>query len=206
MYRFVRGILAPLVRVLWRVQVEGSGPLPSGQVVVVANHESLLDPLFLSAAIDRSLRYLTKDELFVGPLGRVLHRLGAIRVARGRGDREAVSAATRALEVGDAVVVFPQGTILGGGHRSWHRGAARLALATGAPIVPVRLVATARALRPGTWRVRFPRVRVIVGDAIPVERGPATIASAKELTERVREAIEGSAALPRGESSARRHS
>jgi 1-acyl-sn-glycerol-3-phosphate acyltransferase len=74
--------------------------------------------------------------------------------------------------------------------RPWLRGAARLALSVGAPILPVCLVGSERALRPVRVRVGFPSVKVLVGEPIGVEAGPVTIAAAKALTERVRSAVE----------------
>jgi 1-acyl-sn-glycerol-3-phosphate acyltransferase len=87
------------------------------------------------------------------------------------------------------VALFPQGTVLGSATRPWHRGAARLALATGAPIVPVRILGADDALRPGSRLPRRARVRVVVGEPIRVEPAKATIAAARDLTHRVREAI-----------------
>ena len=63
---------------------------------------------------------------------------------------------------------------------AWTRGAARLALATGAPLVPVRIVGTRQALSQG--RIRFSRIRLVVGDPIPVERAKPTVAAARALT------------------------
>jgi 1-acyl-sn-glycerol-3-phosphate acyltransferase len=191
-YRLARAVAQPLARVLWRLEVSGAEHMPPGPgpVIVAANHDSLLDPVFLSCALRRPLRYLAKEELFTGPAAPLLRSLGGIPVARGRGDREAVAAGLQALRRGAAVAVFPQGTVLGEEGRPWHRGAARLALAAGAPILPVRLVDTERALQPLTRRIGFPRVRVYVGKPIPVERAEATVASAKALTERVRTVVE----------------
>jgi 1-acyl-sn-glycerol-3-phosphate acyltransferase len=84
------------------------------------------------------------------------------------------------------VAIFPQGHVRSNG--PWHRGAAKLAFATGAPIVPVRLVGTARALSRG--RIGLPRLRAVVGEPIRVERGPATIEAARELTDRLRATVE----------------
>ena len=151
-----------------------------GPAVLIANHESVLDPLVLGCAIERDLRFLAKAELWrYRPVGWAMDALRGIRVDRGRGDRDALAEARRALEAGEAVAIFPQGAVRAGG--PWHRGAAKLALATGAPIVPVRLVGTARALSRG--RVGFPRLVVIVGEPIRVDPGPVTIAAAKRLTE-----------------------
>ena len=83
-------------------------------------------------------------------------------------------------------MIFPQGAVRG--DRVWKRGAAHAALMTGAPLVPVRLVGTARALSRG--RIGFPRVRVIVGEPIEVARAPENPVEAAELTERLRVTVE----------------
>jgi 1-acyl-sn-glycerol-3-phosphate acyltransferase len=70
----------------------------------------------------------------------------------------------------------------------WQRGAAHAALVTGAPLVPVRLVGTARALSRG--KIGFSRLRVIIGEPIEVARAPEGPAAAPELTERLRLAVE----------------
>lgn len=189
-YRVAQLTLCPLARVVWRLDVRGAEHMPRGPVIVAANHESLLDPLFLGAAFRRPIHFLAKEELFRRPFGTLLRSLGAIPVERGRGDREAVAAGVRALGAGAAVGVFPQGTVIGAGERPWLRGAARLALLTGAPILPVCLVDTEKALRPAARTVGFPRVGALVGEPIAVAPGATTVAAARALTLRVRSAVE----------------
>lgn len=187
-YRRVRGLTAPLVRRLYRLEATGGERVPAtGPLLVVANHESVLDPFVVAAAVQRDLRFLAKAELWRHRQGAwLMDGLGAIRVERGRGDLEALGVARLALEQGSAVAIFPQGAVRSTG--PWHRGAARLALATGAPVLPVRLVGTADALSRG--HVGFPRLRVRVGEPLAVERGPATIAAARQVTDRLRAAVE----------------
>ena len=124
-----------------------------------------------------------------GLVGRVLDALGGIPVERRRGDLTAVAALARVLERGEAVAIFPQGTVLGDADRPWQRGAARLALTTGASILPVGIVGAADALRPGTRLPRLARVRIVVGEPIAVAPGPPTIPAGRELTARVRDAV-----------------
>ena len=190
LYGAIRTIVSPAIRAVWRLQVEGAEKLPSGPLIVVANHDSLSDPFFLGAALDRPLRFLAKRELWrYRPVGRVLDALGGIPVERSRGDLGAVAAAARALEAGDVVAIFPQGTVLGPPDRRWQRGAARLALTTGVQLVPVAIVGAAEVLRPGTRRLRRASVRVRVGLPVVVERTSPTIPATRELTERLREAV-----------------
>ena len=187
-YAQVRCFFGGLVRAMYRLEVVGADRLPvTGPVVIAPNHDSVLDGIVLGAAISRELRFLAKAELWRSRLlAWVLDGLGAIRIERGHGDQLALARVRQALDAGQAVAIFPQGAVRG--DRVWHRGAARMALVTGAPLVPVRLVGTARALSRG--RIGFPRLRVIVGEPIEVARAPEDPVAATKLTERLRVAVE----------------
>jgi 1-acyl-sn-glycerol-3-phosphate acyltransferase len=190
LYGVVRTVVAPAIRLIGRLEVVGATNVPDGPVILVANHDSLSDPFFLGASVDRPLRFLTKRELWrYRAVGRVLEELGGIPVERARGDVGAVASVARALEHGDAVAIFPQGTVLGSPDRPWQRGAARLALTTGAPLVPVAIVGAVDVLRPGTWRPRIASVRVVIGEPLRVGCAAPTIPATRELTETVREAV-----------------
>src|SRR5688572_23762349 len=165
-YMQVRCFFGALVRAMYRLEVVGADRLPvTGPMVIAPNHDSVLDGIILGAAISRELRFLGKAELWQSRLlGWVLDGLGAIGIQRGCGDQLALARMRQALDGGQAVAIFPQGTVRG--DHIWHRGAARMALVTGAPLVPVRLVGTAQALSRG--RIGFPRLRVIIGEPITV--------------------------------------
>jgi 1-acyl-sn-glycerol-3-phosphate acyltransferase len=187
-YAQVRRFFGALVRAVYRLEVDGADRLPvTGPAIVAPNHDSWLDGIVLGAAISRDLHFLAKAELWRSRLlAWVLDGLGAIPIERGRGDHLAVARVLQVLAEGQAVVIFPQGAVRG--DRAWQRGAAFVALMTGAPLVPVRLVGTARALSRG--RIGFPRLRVIVGEPIEVVRAPEDPAAATALTERLRVAVE----------------
>jgi 1-acyl-sn-glycerol-3-phosphate acyltransferase len=147
-------------------------------VIVAANHESMLDPPLLALVSRRPLHFLAKVELWRYPPGAwLMDALGGIPIRRDRRDLLSVGRAEELLRDGESVAIFPQGNVQGG---AWTRGAARLALATGAPLVPVRIVGTKQALSKG--RFAFPKIRLIVGEPIPVERAKPTVAAARELT------------------------
>ncbi len=179
-----QGVAARLIRpelLPWlRLDVEGADRLPAdGGALVAANHRSYLDPLvlgLLAARVDRPLRFLTKKEVTDDPIvGPVVSAFGAIRVDRGSGSGEALAQARSALAGGELVAVFPQGTIPRGTAffdpvLHGRRGAARLALDSGVPLVPVGLWGT-EAAWPRSQRLPYvlnladpPTVRVRVGE------------------------------------------
>ena len=134
---------------------------------------------------------MAKAELWRSPsMGRVMDALGCFPVERGTGDRLALGRAVHLLEEDQVLGIFPQGTCLPYRDRPWFRGAARLALATGTTVVPVCIVGSERALRPGKFKLGLPRIKVIVGEAIPVERVKPSVATAKALTTRIELAVE----------------
>jgi 1-acyl-sn-glycerol-3-phosphate acyltransferase len=128
----------------WRFEGLENVP-PQGPVIIACNHISYLDPLGNAYAVikaGRRPRFLAKDELFKIPLvGTALRGAGQIPVDRARaGDPSPLKTATAALRSGEALVIYPEGTVtdmpdstpMGG-----RTGTVRLALATGAPIVPM---------------------------------------------------------------------
>ena len=187
-YERVRRVFSGFVRAVYRIEVVGADRLPAtGPAVVAPNHESVLDPFVLGAAISRDLRFVAKAELWRSRLiAWMIEGLGAIPIERGRSDYRAAARVLQALEAGQAVVIFPQGAVRG--DRVWKQGAAHAALVTGSPLVPVRLVGTARALSRG--KIGFPRLRVIVGEPIEVKNASDDQAAAAKLTERLRVAVE----------------
>ena len=187
-YAQVRRFFGGLVRAVYRLEVVGADRLPAtGPAIVAPNHDSWLDGIVLGAAISRELRFVAKAELWRSRLlAWMLDGLGAIPIERGHSDYLAAARVLQALDAGQAVVIFPQGAVRG--DRVWKQGAAHVALVTGAPLVPIRLVGTARALSRG--KIGFPRLRVIVGEPIEVARAPEDPAAAAELTERLRVTVE----------------
>jgi len=152
-------------------------------VILVANHESIWDPFILGVATPREIHYMAKSELFQSRLlAAAMRSFNAFPVERGGGDRDAMSEAGRLLADGAVLGMFPQGTSKPERQIGWHRGAARLALATGAPLIPVRL----RGTRP---LPRRSHVEITVAEPIVVPVARPTIAAAKELTERLEQAV-----------------
>ena len=176
---------------LYSVELSGVERIPSsGPAILVANHESLFDPWILALATPRPIRYMAKSELWRHRvIGAVMESFGAFPVERGSGDAAAMSRAAQLLGEGQVLGLFPQGTSKLRSSRRYHRGAARLALATGAPLLPVTLIGTRG--KPWPWRRR--RTRVIVGEPITVEPGRPTVTAARALTADLQQRIEQAA-------------
>ncbi len=163
-YWLVRAVLQPFFHVYLRLSRIGLEHVPAdGPVIIAANHRSFLDPWVIATVLRRPLYYVAKRELFEKRWqGWLLNALGAYPVDRGNGD-EAMRDTTRAiLARGDAVLIFPEGTRTRPGALGRpKRGVGRLALETGAPVVPLAIHGT-EAVRRG-WRIRPHKVRVRVG-------------------------------------------
>jgi 1-acyl-sn-glycerol-3-phosphate acyltransferase len=184
-YRFLHAVrLRDLLRRLYSIEVVGAEHIPStGPAILAANHESIWDPFVLGVATEREIHYMAKAELFrFRPLATALRALHAFPVERGGGDRAAISEAGQRLRSGELLGIFPQGTSVPERQNGWHRGAARLALATGAPLVPVRLAGTRPLPRPT-------RIRIVVAEPIQVPVARPTIAAARLLTARIEQAV-----------------
>jgi glycerol-3-phosphate dehydrogenase (NAD(P)+) len=186
-YATVRAILQPVFHVYFRMRRLGLEHVPrSGPVIFAANHRSFLDPFVIGCLTRRPVYYVAKKELFALPVaGWLLNRLGAFPIDRGAGDQQAMATARRILERGDCVVNFPEGTRKRPGPLGEpRRGVGRLALQTGAPVVPVAVLGT-EAVRRG-WRIRPHRVTLRCGRPLrfPRVENP-TLADAAAVTERI---------------------
>lgn len=165
----------------YRVHVQHGERLPAtGPVVLVANHSAFVDGPLLFGLVGRRAVFLVKQEMFDGPLGRALPRIGQVGVRRGAPDRRPLTAALAVLREGGLVGVFPEGTRGDGDMAAAQHGAAWLARTAGAVVVPVVCRGTRR--RPGERRRHRPRVDVLVGPPLdlPAGGGRAGLAAATE--------------------------
>lgn len=163
----------------YRLRVHHRDRIPtSGPVVVVANHSAIVDGPLLYGLLGRRSSFLIKQEMFHGPLGWILPRIGQLAVRRGEADRAPLLTAVRLLRHGGVVVVFPEGTRGAGDVANAHQGAVWLARAGGASLLPVAIRGTRR---PSRSNRRFrPQVDVLVGEpfAVPPGRGRAALVTA----------------------------
>ncbi|HWC31796.1 MAG TPA: 1-acyl-sn-glycerol-3-phosphate acyltransferase [Actinomycetota bacterium] len=188
------GALRPILGPYYRFSVTGADRIPDrGPVVLVSNHDSLLDIPFLAIAAPRRVWFMAKRELFEKRFGAwFFHVLGAFPVDRGRNDLKALRAALATIEQGRALAMYPEGT------RSreflpFLPGAAWGALATGAPLVPVAVRGTAESMPRGSVFPRRSRVSVAFGEPVEpgLERDPRRrLERAAKLTVELRGAVE----------------
>ena len=170
-YWMTRAVLQPGIHLYFRLRRRGRGHIPGGPVILASNHRSFLDPFLIGCCLRRPVYFVAKRELFENRLqGWFLNCCGAFPVRRGEADEESVKTALALLERGEAVVIFPEGTrIREGSLGEPKRGVGRLALESGAPVVPVAVLGSDRArrrllIRPVKVAVRcgpplrFPRV------------------------------------------------
>jgi glycerol-3-phosphate dehydrogenase (NAD(P)+) len=186
-----RLLIKPAVLIYFRVRRLGREHVPDGGVILASNHRSFLDPFVIGICIRRPIYFVAKRELFRNPLvGWFLNCMGAFPVRRGQSDEESMRTSLQLLARGEAVVVFPEGTrIVNGSLGRPKRGVGRLALQSGAPVVPVAVAGSEHA-RDGC-RIKPVKVHVRCGAPLTFPRvaDPSPFL-AGEVTERIWPCVE----------------
>lgn len=214
-YRFVAGVLRPVLMATTRRNWRGAEHLPGvgNGVVVAPNHISYVDPLTFAHFLwdnGRAPRYLAKEAVFRIPvIGRIIAACGQIPVYRDSKDAaQAFRDAVAAVEAGECVGIYPEGTI-SRDPALWpmagKTGAARVALQTGCPVIPVAQWGPQEILAPHSKRVRLlPRktMKVVAGPPVDLDdlRGqPINPVVLRQATDRILDAITAQLAELRGE-------
>jgi 1-acyl-sn-glycerol-3-phosphate acyltransferase len=210
--RIIQAGLHWLSRAYFRLDVEGAARIPAeGGALIAGNHPSVLDGILLWAASPRPVRFLIAEDLyrhrFLKPL---FEALGCIEVLRTRpGNGDALRAAAAALERGELIGIFPEGTIhFRGAMRQVKQGVALLALKTGCPVIPMAIRGSGEAFPDGS-RVPRPRpVRMRFGapvaypkaaqDPIPAEDVARTLEAIRRRIVETMRAAEAPARAGRG--------
>jgi len=196
-YRFLRLLATPFAYGVARLEVVGKENVPrTGPFILVANHQSILDPIFVQVVCPRPLHTLTKSTQFGGAfMGWVLPRLNAIPLRRYRIDPQAVRVVLRRLSQGEGVGIYPEG------ERSWdaalqpfRKGTIRVLLKAGVPVIPCGVAGSYDVWPRWSKTVRRRLVRVRFGSPL---RWPAMHSRQErnavlpEAAEAVRQALEG---------------
>jgi 1-acyl-sn-glycerol-3-phosphate acyltransferase len=190
-YRVAHAVVLTPFKLIFRVRVHGREKVPpSGAFVVAPSHRSLMDIFFTAYVTRRRIRFMAKRELFAKRfLAWLLTAGGGFPVDRGSTDRAGLRAAPQALEGGEPVAVFPEGTRNHGPEIGpLFDGAAYLAARLRVPIVPVAIGGSEEILPSGKVLPRLRRVAIVIGEPIlpPRHGGRVRRAEVAQMTEQLR--------------------
>ena len=176
----MRRVVAPAARLVYRPRVEGLEHIPTeGPVILASNHLSFVDSIIIPIVVPRRVFFLAKAEYFEGTGVRgALSRwfftsMGNIPVHRGQGRsaRASLDTAIQVLRDGDAFGIYPEGTrSLDGRLHRGRTGVARIALESGAPVVPIGLSGTDKVQPVGRKLPKIVRVTVRFGKPLDFSR------------------------------------
>ena len=196
-YTLARIVLTIPTIVIYRVRAIGVENVPKqGPLVLAPNHLSQMDHFFTGLYLRRKIRFMAKSQLFGPPVLTYIYKHGGVfPVRRGHHDEEAIDTARILVEQGEMLLVYAEGGRSRSGELGEPKpGIGRIALETGAPVVPVCIFGSERVR---SWkRLRFPKVTVQFGEPLsfPVEEAPGRerqLEVATEVFGRVREMYAG---------------
>jgi 1-acyl-sn-glycerol-3-phosphate acyltransferase len=174
LYRALHAVLTPMLNMVYRPWTEGIEHIPDeGPAILASNHLSFLDHFFLPAYVDRPIYFLGKSDYFSGWRKFFFEGVGVMPVARQGGDAGEASLrkGQEILEQGHLLGIYPEGTRSGDGRLYRGKtGPVRLALRTGAPIIPVAMIGTFEILPPHAKIPKIARVGVRVGKPLDFSR------------------------------------
>ncbi len=201
-YTLARIVLTIPTILIYRVRAIGVENVPKdGPLVLAPNHFSQMDHFFVGVYLKRKIRFMAKSQMFGPPVLTYIYRHGGVfPVRRGHHDEEAIETARILVEQGEMLLVYAEGGRSRSGEMGEPKpGIGRIALETGAPVVPVALNGSERVR---SWkRLRFPRVTVQFGEPLtfPAEEAPSRerqLEAATEVFAQVRRMYEDSLRPP----------
>lgn len=176
LYPVAKAVIAPAFKFAWRFHVEGAENVPAdGPAIICPNHTSVLDSFFVPTVLPRRITYVGKSEYMDSwKTKHLFPAMGMIPIDRGGGSasERALAAAQRVLERGELFGIYPEGTRSRDGRLyRGHTGPARLALRTGAPIIPVGIRGARDVMPPeARWPQLWRPVVIRFGTPVRVER------------------------------------
>jgi 1-acyl-sn-glycerol-3-phosphate acyltransferase len=183
MYRILRLIGIPIFYLLFFPKVIGKKNVNiKGKAIIVSNHISMWDPLFISVVFKRQIFYMGKVELFKNLFARLFFKaVKAFPVRRGEGDLPAIRHAFRLLRDGKLFGIFPEGKrVKTGGLEKFEPGTAMIALKTGAPVIPLYIKGSYKYFRRMKLIVGEP---VLISDYVGSKTDPSTVEAATKFLE-----------------------
>ena len=152
LYKTLKIIINPLLKILYRPKAKGTENIPKdGPIIFAGNHKHAFDPVVVMTNTDRMVHYMAKESIFKGLHGKILEAIGIIKVYRTRSNPMAVIEATKILEQGGAIGIFPEGTR----NRTqeellkFRQGAVAIAQKAKSPIIPFAIKGQYRLFRKG---------------------------------------------------------
>jgi len=182
LYGVMKVAIGSPLKAAFRPWVEGLENIPeTGGAILASNHLSFSDSFFLPAVLDRKVTFIAKAEYFTSPgvkgklTAAFFKGVGQLPVdrsgARGAGEA-AISSGIRVIESGELFGIYPEGTRSPDGrlYRGKPGGLARIALATGAPVIPVAMIDTEKIQPPGKVMPRLMRPGIRIGKPLDFSR------------------------------------
>ena len=201
-YALLKAFLSPILMGLFRPKVKGLRNVPHlGPLIIASNHLSFSDSIFMPLVVPRKVTFLAKSEYFTSPgLKGFIKKitfiaLGQVPVDRsgGRASEAALITGLKVLERGDCIGIYPEGTRSPDGRLYKGRsGIARLAIESGAPVIPVAMFNTAEIQPTGQVVPKVRRVEMIFGEPLSFENyGDSTDQKVlREVTDRIMNTIQ----------------
>lgn len=201
-YTILRAFLSPILMLLFRPKVTGLRNVPSiGPVIIASNHLSFSDSIFMPLVVPRKVTFLAKSEYFTSPGIKgfftkiTFHALGQVPVERsgGRRSEAAIDTGLRVLAEGDCIGIYPEGTRSPDGRLYKGRtGIARLALESGALVIPVAMFNTAEIQPTGKLIPKLKQVAMVFGEPMDFSDSgdsddPKTL---RKVTDEIMEALQ----------------
>ena len=159
LYKVIVSLLRILVMPFYRLEVHGLDNLKkSDRYILVANHKSNLDPIFLASSIDKQINFMGKKELFKNPLlKKIFENLGAFPVERDKTDIKALRHSIKLIDEGHILGIFPEGTRTKNIERSNIKdGVSFIALKSKADIIPVEIISNFKPFKKSKLIIKEP--------------------------------------------------
>ena len=199
-YTFLKSFLTPILMVLFRPKVTGLRNVPNvGPVIIASNHLSFSDSIFMPLVVPRKVTFMAKSEYFTSPGFKgfikkiTFQALGQVPVDRsgGRRSEAAIRTGLNLLEAGQCIGIYPEGTRSPDGRLYKGRtGIARMAIESGAPIVPVAMFNTAEIQPTGRVVPKVRRVEMVFGEPLTFSGDASDLQHLRRVTDEIMQSIQ----------------